>query len=668
MSQPSNRDRQRRFILVDQSLQNSGGHYLEYAIRVLREAKKQGYVTVLGTNKKCDSIDNSHIDIVDNAFTLTFFENLPADTKVVPARHRAMAILCRWKERLKGALAGTTAGVAYLAARQGTPRHLAIKSLDDLRQSRLARLQATTGFALAFAQARFHRLPRLLRWPTKLGLRVLGVVMIPLGLALFLPLAAIIGAKRFFRTTSSDGKKQEQFRDDLRSFFRNINPSAGDILFVPTLGSNELLGIASFLEKTKHDDISWRFLFRRNIYTGREPQYSSQIRSATDTSEGLFQFRKTADGADARFYTDTDALSEQYRTLGVFDFTTLPIPLDESNVEDAEKGTPPLKLTYIGDARTEKGYPSLSRCVRDVSAAGYTEQQLRFVIQSNFNIPLGEPVCRIAKTELTSESADFVKLPEGPFSSAEYAALLNEANILLIPYLSENYYARSSGIFAEAVAAGIPSVTTDKSWMSQELLSANQAYYRSCLETHKVSQSIRVKDVEQLSELRIVPRGKGEYAHFIVEIDQFAGQPGHYLDIRWVSSPRKVALPNSSPPYLHQYTIDLRIQKALGLIRLPGNVDEIRLKLSFDRGDENRHEPETLPIKELTLHQLTTRNTLPLFRGSALFSRPEDFSLATIELIEHYDAYLQAAQELKKRWTEFHSCETLVNMLTETRS
>ena len=39
-----------RFVLVDHSVQRSGGHHLEYAINILRAAEEAGFQPILVTN------------------------------------------------------------------------------------------------------------------------------------------------------------------------------------------------------------------------------------------------------------------------------------------------------------------------------------------------------------------------------------------------------------------------------------------------------------------------------------------------------------------------------------------------------------------------------------------------------------------------------------------
>src|ERR1700693_3147089 len=65
----------RQFILMDHSIEDSTGHYLEYAKRVLRAAKQQGFQTILAVNKRSGQIVCEEADSIEKVFSRTFWEN-----------------------------------------------------------------------------------------------------------------------------------------------------------------------------------------------------------------------------------------------------------------------------------------------------------------------------------------------------------------------------------------------------------------------------------------------------------------------------------------------------------------------------------------------------------------------------------------------------------------
>src|SRR5207249_2422257 len=65
---------------------------------------------------------------------------------------------------------------------------------------------------------------------------------------------------------------------------------------------------------------------------------------------------------------------------------------------------------------------------------------------------------------------DKVELITEPLSSKEYWDLLSSGDIVLLPYDRDSYYARSSGILAESLAAGIPSLVPAGTWMAKQFV------------------------------------------------------------------------------------------------------------------------------------------------------------------------------------------------------
>jgi glycosyltransferase involved in cell wall biosynthesis len=62
-----------------------------------------------------------------------------------------------------------------------------------------------------------------------------------------------------------------------------------------------------------------------------------------------------------------------------------------------------------------------------------------------------------------------VRLIDEVLSRSEYNRLLGGADVVLLPYSRGVYYARTSGPFTEALAAGKPVIATDDTWMSDQL-------------------------------------------------------------------------------------------------------------------------------------------------------------------------------------------------------
>lgn len=660
----------RKFILIDQSIKDAGGHHLEYALRVLRAAKQMGFSSILATNRLCNEIKSEHIDIVDRAFTHTFWENYQSESigLGVKARRLLSTINIAFAQVLY-ALMCSPLGFAYIAASQGLGLPDMFRRYGTATSGKkLSALAIVAGYCLI----RVTRISKkTLTWVrhfpflTRKMKRVCLLASIGLLGLLLSPVIVPYFLLRWSRIFGRADTYASKFTDDLQRMLIRVDAANGDIVFIPTLGNVELFGAGVCIENFPVEHITWHFLFRRNLFQGREPLYQGQIEDQLNTLQSFSAFKQRTPANITKLYTDTEALTEQYNRLAVFDFITLPIPLNET-LRRSNFARDQLNVLYIGDARDEKGFPLLPRLVADLHAAGYSKKNIRFVFQSNFNVPGGEFGSRIGFAELSMESAEWVSLVDGPFESAQYTSLINSADLILVPYDCDSYYARSSGVFAEALAAGIPVVSSNKSWMSQELLHLNQEYYRMLLETENILQSVPFNDLKHRSKLLIRPHAPNECTWLLIEIEQLFERPGQFIDVFWQSSPFHIHKVDRYANFYHHFTIDLRSSKAFGLLRLPAN-DRLLLRFEVDNGLGERQSITKAGADGLSIvvHELDLPSDTTLFQVAGLYCRDEDLSSAVIEVLEHHGQYLTHSNKYRQKWAGFHNSENLVKMLDE---
>jgi glycosyltransferase involved in cell wall biosynthesis len=236
-------------------------------------------------------------------------------------------------------------------------------------------------------------------------------------------------------------------------------------------------GMLAFFAKTPdYTKAQWHFLFHSNIVTAELHAAFLQLKSLSKTD-------------CLHFYTDTEQLTAQYNQLGVLPFSTLPIPIELGFAKTEKQGASLYCVSYIGDARAEKGYQHLPSMVEKLLANAALKDKLKFVFQSNFNIEEGEPAAIIARAELEKWPEAKVKLLKNPLNPTEYRSLLMLSDIVVFPYDSNAYAARSSGIFTEAMTAGIPVVVPAGSWMAIQLQESIAAFKAQHAET-KGPQSV----------------------------------------------------------------------------------------------------------------------------------------------------------------------------------
>ena len=72
-----------------------------------------------------------------------------------------------------------------------------------------------------------------------------------------------------------------------------------------------------------------------------------------------------------------------------------------------------------------------------------------------------------AKNELPrDQNIEFI---DANLTREEYCSWMKFSDLILLPYYSESYRARSSGVFIEAICAGAIPITTKNTWMASEL-------------------------------------------------------------------------------------------------------------------------------------------------------------------------------------------------------
>lgn len=394
----------RQFILIDHSIEGSSGHYLEYARRVLRAAKAEGFRTILAANKRAGNLDCPEADLILKPFTRTFWEN-QAQSKI-----RTVVSLFRKQSALV---------------------------IDPLLS--------------------FH------------------------------------------------------FADELRVLIRKASITESDIVFIPTLGGTELVGISLYSSMEAATKVSWHLLFRRDVPTPNSimdaRNYLAQVRIRAAFIEADMRFKK----GSRHFYTDTEELTAQYSKLNVGDFKTLPIPIDEQLGVKRKWLQGPLVVSYLGDMREEKGIHLLPKLISAVRKDGFDETKVIFRIQGNLPAGGSTRVARRIKASLSNKKLPGIEILDGPLDSDAYREFILNSDIILIPYCPKRYAARSSGIFAEALAAGVPTIYPRASWMENNAAGSLALGYQSqaelaeslknVLKNYQVYQSASLGYCEQWREV-----------------------------------------------------------------------------------------------------------------------------------------------------------------------
>lgn len=173
-----------------------------------------------------------------------------------------------------------------------------------------------------------------------------------------------------------------------------------------------------------------------------------------------------------RLYADTDDLARQYAelvpglTVGVVPVPHC-LPLGEATATIRKPG--PLRIVYLGDARDEKGFYLLADVVDTLAERLFPSGRGRFIFQANISVAGDSTAQAAARRRLAAYSPSEVELITEELPISTFHNLLNDADIVVLPYDPVPYARRSSGILVQALAAGRVVVVPAGTWMARQV-------------------------------------------------------------------------------------------------------------------------------------------------------------------------------------------------------
>jgi glycosyltransferase involved in cell wall biosynthesis len=370
------------------------------------------------------------------------------------------------------------------------------------------------------------------------------------------------GCLSMFSLLSRRGLPEQSmlFARDLKKALVTVKADSKDTVFIHTSSVEELEGALLLLTVLKKSSLpTFHLLLRRDCYEDLTVHtHGLGLRACLKRfhASGLYP-------RHVRFYTDTDLLKAQYDKQSEIRFVTVPIPFrhelidrharDEGRAMTAARAK---NIVYMGDARPEKGYQLLPDMVQALWPNYVEKGKVCFTFQSNFNVPGGEPGMFEARQRLQHFPSETVRLLTEPMPPAEYYRHLGEADVVIIPCLADRYAARSSGILAEALAAGKPVIVPANTWMAAQIdPSRGRTYKDLCGLPQAVTEILDDYDsfqraardyaavwrqrhspeavvaclTEQLAEMRLAPEGRPVVQPavlYIMDADAFINKTG----------------------------------------------------------------------------------------------------------------------------------------------
>jgi glycosyltransferase involved in cell wall biosynthesis len=284
-----------------------------------------------------------------------------------------------------------------------------------------------------------------------------------------------------------------------------------DILFFPYINLAEVMGLARWRRQA---GIAPRtvLLFRRDLDEQGIDAGIGARSGACLLRQALADLFACPGSNRIRLFTDSDNLSEEHGEALRRRFQTAPIPVDPRLFETRKsRSGDTVNVVYLGDARTEKGYLQLPAIAHALSA-GLSSGRFQMIVQSNFNVPGGEPGIAAARNFLST--LPNVTLLRNPISEEQYNEYLAAADLIVLPYQVERYVARTSGILAEAICAGVPAIVPPGTWLAEQVRRHGAGIVYNALDPEGPARAV-IEALAARDDLRArAEERRSAYAHF----------------------------------------------------------------------------------------------------------------------------------------------------------
>ncbi len=400
-----------RFVLVDHSVQRSGGHHLEYAINILRAAEEAGFQPILVTNNRFR--DDGSIPrewTVASLYTSTSYDFLRVMGRTMPsasARHRRA-----WFSPLRRLVSGARLECMLWLFRRQT-------------RGVLCRLRLQRGEHAFFASATTIELDAIMQvWRDDPRFHAAqGHVM------LHFPL---------FERRDGSGPSKEGARSRLVRIASAVPAMAGMNMHVYATNDGLVEQVRS-LGKANHTAALCAQIPRTEIACAEIP--------CTEFPCTEIPWAVNANGVDAETDTDTDTDKQPISSRAI----RIGLP----RTKRSEHGGPLIESIFA-ELRAELIDGRRAQLLLLASSLDELPNSLR--AHASFHDTVAD-AC-------TSTAA--IAVVRWPLSIGQYLCLVRATDIRILLYDQQRYYARASGVLVEMLCSGTPVIVLGGNWLSRQ--------------------------------------------------------------------------------------------------------------------------------------------------------------------------------------------------------
>ncbi|MEX0808540.1 MAG: glycosyltransferase [Dongiaceae bacterium] len=258
------------------------------------------------------------------------------------------------------------------------------------------------------------------------------------------------------------------FRDDLAPLLR-FRPGREDLILQPSASYRTLAGFAKFRIASACPSPA-AFLFHHLLpkELGTAP---GTLGGAIARMSGRMLGTLQSHGRHMVGST-TSVLADKLAAAMDITVPVLPLPHwyepDDATPDPVFRPSDPgvATIAFVGALRSEKGGNKVAEIVHAAENVGIGA---RLVVQCSDPEPDLVPPLRAL------HEAGRIELVERELTDGEFARLVTDATLLLLPYDREPYTERISGLFCVASACGTPCIVPDGTWMADQILTGRAA-------------------------------------------------------------------------------------------------------------------------------------------------------------------------------------------------
>ena len=463
------------------------------------------------------------------------------------------------------------------------------------------------------------------------------------------------------------------FARECEEFFQSHPLTDGDHVILPTISDLELLGSLRFLSGDMHSrGTTWSFILHFCAFSGRPENYQSQLKALSGLREQIQAGLEQLPFHQLRFFATTSALVEQYSRLGLPNVEEFHYPASAeffastSTPDNKPIQNSPLRFVVAGGVRREKGQAEiLNELNRLLEVGEPVTPNVRWVFQVPRRAKWRTPKLKIPE-KFPPSSVEFAP---HPLPKSEYVDLIKGADVGILLYDRERYFARCAGVLGEFFATGKPVITSAGCWLGDQLNTAAQDHAQNLLRQFPIVQEFPVTGMTWLTNN--VPQAGGVWSYdgtghpFEATFDVHSDTGGIVVEFEW-HSPKTAGshcqwdlLVGGAPVGLSRVvSFDSNRKKSHLFFPVPGGAERVTLRL------QNSFARSTQSVRQVNVYGLGQEvSDCPISACGVAIATNGQLGLAVQELQRHFRHYQETAKNMSCLWRERNSPQASLGQL-----